>query len=587
MRVRRHRSNARNPIEFTPLEPRRLLSATALLSATQVDKILADAASQAGPQEVITVVGREGEILGIFARAGADLGPVRDQGGHLGTDDSIILGTVAASVSRARTAAYFESKGEAFTTRTARFIIQNHFPQPLDNTPGGPLYGVEFSSLPTSDVTPGTGLSGDPGGVPLYIDGQPVGGIGVAGPSDGVLAGPNLPYAFGTHPTLYNGVEETSADEAVALAGEKGFAPPSDITANNIFVGGLRLPYTAEKAASGRPKLSLPSLLDDNAGELVLADAQVVGVSLENNQTLGFQTRSSAAVIAEPSTDYPSFTVDGNTGTLKNTNPAAMALPADPGGLVTDPSAVQFGIVRGVGSEGQHLSVKDVKQIITQTVAQALITRAGIREPLGTNAVIHVAVTDTEGNILGVFAMNDATNFSYDVAVQKARTAAFFSTDKAAISDTALGFISQGYFPQGIEGSRSGPLYELQNELSLDVPASQAPLQNGITIFPGGFPLYKNGVLVGAIGVSGDGVTQDDLMAYTGADGFHASTAIEADSLSGQTLVNLFESKLATLKEMYPELEAIITKCDKRLSAGFDGVRLPYAKFPRQALTSQ
>jgi hypothetical protein len=36
----------------------------------------------------------------------------------------------------------------------------------------------------------------------------------------------------------------------------------------------------------------------------------------------------------------------------------------------------------------------------------------------------------------------------------------------------------------------------------------------------GSVPLYKNGVLVGAIGISGDGVDQDDLIGAAGANGF-------------------------------------------------------------------
>jgi len=570
MRFGARRGDESSRIELEPLEPRRFLSGTALLTAGDVDKILADAASQAGPKEVITVVGREGEILGIFARDKARLGPVADQADHLGTADSILLGTLTESVARARTAADFGSSGEAFTTRTARFIVQNHFPPDLQNTPGGPLYGVEFSSLPGSDVTPSAALSGDPGGVPLYIDGQPVGGIGVAGEGDGVLAAPGLPYPNGTHPKLYNGVEEYSFDEAVALAGESGFAPPSSITANNIFVGGLRLPYVAENAVSSKPRLSLSSLLDENAGYLVLADSHITGLPLETNTTLGLASRTSSAIISEPPTAYPSATFAGNTGTLKNTNP----------------KATDFGIVRGVGSEGEHLSVKDVNTIITDAVAQALVTRAGIREPLGTNAVVHVAVTDTEGNILGVFAMNDATDFSYDVAVQKARTAAFFSSNIAAISTTAVGFVSQTYFPPGIEDASSGPLYELQNVLSLDAPP-EAPIQNGITIFPGGIPLYKNGVLVGAVGVSGDGVNQDDLIAYAGTSGFRPAAAIEADSLSNQTLVNVFESKLDILTgdyTAYPDVESIIAKSKQRIKDDLD-IRLPFVKFPRDPLT--
>ena len=49
--------------------------------------------------------------------------------------------------------------------------------------------------------------------------------------------------------------------------------------------------------------------------------------------------------------------------------------------------------------------------------------------------------------------------------------------------------------------------------------------------FPGSVPLYKNGVLVGAIGVSGDGVDQDDYVAAQAAVGFEAPDAIRADQI--------------------------------------------------------
>jgi uncharacterized protein GlcG (DUF336 family) len=560
---------------------------------------------------VITVVGHEGEILGIFARNGAILGPVEDQAGHLSTAtspdvDSLILGTVAESVARARTAADFESAGDAFTTRTARFIVQNHFPPDIDNTPGGPLYGVEFSSLPDSDVTSSDALSGDPGGMPLYIDGQPVGGIGVAGVPDGVLAVPGLPYRHGTHPTLYNGVEEYSFDEAVAQAGQEGYAPPSAITANNIFVGGLRLPYVAEPPASGKPRLTLPELESGNAGFLVFAASNVTGIpggslnptfGLEDNELLGFPVRTSSAVIAEPATVYPSYTFHINgakiEGEFKNTNPLV-----DPG---LNPSTNNaFGNVAGADAPNSDvsLSTSDVYTIMKDAIAQAMITRAAIRNPAGVPALVHVAVTDLQGNILGVFAENDATDFSYDVAVQKARTAAFFSTNDAALSSTAVGFLSEEYFPQGIEDASSGPLYELQDALSLDLPGdssitgkpvfSKAPLKNGITIFPGGIPLYKDGVLVGAIGISGDGVTQDDSIAYAGTAGYRPSTSIEADSLSNKALADVFTEKLKEIGKLYngiAGIQSIVATSIKRVNADLD-IRLPYVKFPRDPLTS-
>ncbi len=62
------------------------------------------------------------------------------------------------------------------------------------------------------------------------------------------------------------------------------------------------------------------------------------------------------------------------------------------------------------------------------------------------------------------------------------------------------------------------------------VPCTSIPsLANGIQIFAGSVPLYKNGVLVGAIGISGDGIDQDDLIAAAGANGFSPPAAIRSD----------------------------------------------------------
>ena len=41
-------------------------------------------------------------------------------------------------------------------------------------------------------------------------------------------------------------------------------------------------------------------------------------------------------------------------------------------------------------------------------------------------------------------------------------------------------------------------------------------LANGLQIFPGGVPLYRGNTLIGGIGVSGDGVDQDDMIAFLG-----------------------------------------------------------------------
>ena len=48
-------------------------------------------------------------------------------------------------------------------------------------------------------------------------------------------------------------------------------------------------------------------------------------------------------------------------------------------------------------------------------------------------------------------------------------------------------------------------------------PSTAAPrVRNGLQIFPGSVPIYRGATLVGAVGVSGDGVDQDDMIAFLG-----------------------------------------------------------------------
>jgi hypothetical protein len=56
-------------------------------------------------------------------------------------------------------------------------------------------------------------------------------------------------------------------------------------------------------------------------------------------------------------------------------------------------------------------------------------------------------------------------------------------------------------------------------------------IQNGTQIFAGSVPLYKNGQLVGGVGVSGDGIDQDDNVAFGASQGFEAPEAIRSDQV--------------------------------------------------------
>jgi len=71
--------------------------------------------------------------------------------------------------------------------------------------------------------------------------------------------------------------------------------------------------------------------------------------------------------------------------------------------------------------------------------------------------------------------------------------------------------------------------------MNRDAPCTQgfdnsANQQSGIVLFPGSAPLYRGGfLLVGGLGVSGDGVDQDDLVTAAGSRGFEPAPFLRAD----------------------------------------------------------
>jgi uncharacterized protein GlcG (DUF336 family) len=496
------------------------------------------------------VTDREGNVLGVFTMTGAPATTQLRGGGPgptqtpdpltgfvpVGLDGTRVPAKLAA-ISKAGTASLFSTRGNAFTSRTAGFIIQEHFPPNVDFKPGGPLYGVQFSSLPCSDIKiPGLplGLSGDPGSVPIYKNGEAVGGVGIEG--DGV-------YTVDRDPADY----DQPFEEVIAVSAARGFEAPSLIRGDNILVDGIRLAYLNVANAPAPATTSFGSL---------------------------------------PGAVDPMFPIRG-------AQPSEFT-PTVVGGIAGEVDTRFFPFIASPTVTANSLTASDVGTIIAHAAQQANITRAAIRQPLGSNARVTIAVVDTNGVVLGVFRQTDAPVFGFDVAVQKARTAAFYSGTGAAASlrtagfgtyvdraaadglkldgsvaftDRAVGFLHRPFFPDGINNTAAGPFSRQVGEwsvfnvgLQLDLiktnlqtvlsggaaPCTLIPsLPNGIQIFPGSAPLYKNGVLVGAIGISGDGVDQDDLIAGAGSNGYAPPVGIRSD----QVFVR--------------------------------GVRLPYLKFPR------
>jgi uncharacterized protein GlcG (DUF336 family) len=221
-----------------------------------------------------------------------------------------------------------------------------------------------------------------------------------------------------------------------------------------------------------------------------------------------------------------------------------------------------------VGPNAGTLSAAAVDAIVQRAIGAAKRTRAVIRLPRNSYARMAIAVADVDGTLLALYRMPDATIFSIDVAVAKSRNVVYFSgNDPAvrsdlpgvpagtAVTNRTLGFGSQPFFPPGIDSRAfdpgEGPFYRplfLRDLLNPCTQGSQLKNanQNGVVFFAGASPLYRNGALVGGLGVSGDGIEQDDYVTTMGAGEFLPPTDRWADTIK------------------------------------IDGARLPMFKFPRQ-----
>lgn len=129
-----------------------------------------------------------------------------------------------------------------------------------------------------------------------------------------------------------------------------------------------------------------------------------------------------------------------------------------------------------------HVSHQQAINIIEKAILKA--------ESLGVKSCI--AVLDSGANIKSFSRMDDAWVGSIDVAIKKAKTACFF-----AMPSGEIGKLSQP----------GQPLYGIEHS------------NDGLITFPGGLPIVDEaGMLVGAIGVSGDTVENDHLVALAGAE---------------------------------------------------------------------
>ncbi len=535
-----------------------LTSVADVLTVTDVERVIAQAAAEASARNqraTIAVVDRVGNVLGVFRMSGAAttfrISSGRGVAGGLENID--ILPDTFAAISKAITGAYLSSNGNAFSTRTAGQIIQENFNPREANQPSGPLFGVQFSQLSCSDLmrraTDGDvgpkrsplGLSADPGGLPLYKNNRLVGGVGV-------IADGN--YGIDLDITDI----DQSVDELIAVAASSGFAAPDDIRGNRISADGRTFRYVDAEGLLSNPA---QAVFATTAGASVTVPGYFDGTRRAGT-SFGHQASGYRA-------DNGSFAPYNGFVLVDQANVNRYAPRAGTDGLMTQAEAsaivtealkianrARAQIRRPVGTQAQ------VTISVVDTNGEALVLARTPDAPVfGTDVSLQKARTallfSHPNSGADIAALPIANHIGAGGAPKPtapafasyvAATRSFFNdagmlSNGIAFSSRAIGNVSRPSFPDGISGTNAGPLSTpatrwspfdvgLQLDLAYNAIIAAASgsavlgctgltrAKNGVQIFPGAVPIYRATQLIGAVGVSGDGVDQDDMIAFLG-----------------------------------------------------------------------
>jgi uncharacterized protein GlcG (DUF336 family) len=611
----------------TPANPAKfgLQTPSANLTAADVKQLLDRASSATSSTDaIIAIVDRGGRILGVRVEAGVQINSTAD-----------LVFKVDGAVAKARTGAFFGNNEAPLTSRTIRNISQTtltqseiesnpndpnrrgpgfvgivgvggHFLPGVTNVPHVDLFGIEHTNrdsrlmpgadgvkgngddvalntrfnaefisgkeiiapesfgrilLPGPDGIEGTaddvvspdsklptgqsrGIATIPGGVPIYKDGVLVGGVGVFFPGPDGYATFEQGFVAGVGQSDAQRLNAPKVLEAEVIAA--------------ATVGLVSAPVAAPAGIGPVPRSAFGVPIEKLRIDLVGINLQVFGPTpgIEGLNELN-------RVLAQVGPGVSS--TSGNplaTGALIDTTRPGMGVPS--GWLVAPKNS----------TSDPELTAALVQQIVMNGVADAERVRAQIRLPLGVKTDMVLSVADRNGEVLGLFRMPDATFFSIDVAVAKARNTAYYADTTSlnpvdqvpgvpagtAFTNRTVRYLAEPRYPSGIDGSQPPPFSTL-NEVGVNPATAEnlagfvSPLnyttvlgfdaarvgrnfrdnsstldkQNGIVFFPGSTALYVGNKLIGGFGVSGDGVDQDDVVTVGGARGLLPPAQFAAD----------------------------------------------------------
>ena len=507
------------------------------LTAAEVGQLLDRAAVATQSNDaIIAVVDRNGTILGVRVEGGVNAALLANPA----TKDFAIDGAVA----EARTGAMFANDTAPLTSRTIQEISQStitqrevesdpnlaavagtsplsgpgfvapigtggHFPPGVQDAPQVDLFGIEHTNrdslvangvglttrfdanlapgvnlpaplsygqsllTPAQQQTPGVGdqfqsrgIGTLPGGIPLYQYGTLVGGIGVFFPgTTGYADAENSILGANYNPALPDRSLEAEFIAVAAAGGSKAAGVVVGTLGGIPALPGFDIPF---------PRIDLGGVTLDTIGPGGIAGPQNLLKYAQANFNIGG---------------------GANTGANQPVNSAAVTLlpgkQVASGWLVAPQNSAFAG----------GLTAAQVTQIIDQGIATANATRAQIRTPQNNTARMVFAVADENGNILGLYRMPDATVFSIDVAVSKARNDAYYDSAQLVPQDQLPGvpvgtsfsnrtfrYLAAPRYPISVEGAPPGFFSSLN-----DPNISQ---QNGLQTGPALPPSAYNSALL-------------------------------------------------------------------------------------------
>lgn len=527
-----------------------------ILTADDVRAVLTTAAAALGDDTLAAaVVDRTGNILGVYVRPGTG------------------ARTPDIAVSLARTGAMFANDQAPLSSRTVRFISGIHFPPGVRNTSTAALYGVENINRGCTVDDAGDAIFNAPfprpvsiegafgsgaGGLPLPCEPSDTRGCARGGPMRDLDGRPLESVGITTGKA---DVRDTGQDHPATVPVNPGGIPiyRDGKVIGGVGVAGVRpdlAEYAATLAAAGSGRGM------DFSEPLAFPGA----VFIDGLRLPFFGGCTSIPCIRQALRSQPAGSVPGSF--------SAGRFLVEPRGGLQAPEAYLLGPRASARAGG--LTEAEVRRIVARAVEVSLRTRAMIRLPLNSPARMTIGISDEDGEILALYRMPDGTVFSSDVAMTKARNAYYFSTREGyevlrayaetntharyrwepeppagqgwAVTARTLSFGGQPLFPPGVdlpeqlhdEATAPGPFFDLYVYDTMNActegpgpsrGGNRAYLnQSGIVWFPGSVPLYRDGRLIGGMGVSGDGVEQDDYVSELGSDGFHPPAALRVDN---------------------------------------------------------